>query len=55
MMFWIMGWLSFPLILFLNHAEYWVETDAAMHSSQFDVWALLAHIVGSTGLGPNRH
>ena len=31
-----MGWPSIPLILFSNHAEYWVETDAAMHSSQFE-------------------
>ena len=35
-MVWIMGWPSFPLIFSSNHTEYWGETDAEMHSSQFE-------------------
>ena len=31
-----MGWPWFPLIFSSNHAEYWGETNAAMHSSQFE-------------------
>ena len=40
-----MGWPSFPLIFSSNHVEYWGETDASMHSSQFNVWALFILVV----------